>query len=408
MTNLERFLRYIRLDTKSSDTSGKTLPSTDTQFALGRLLVQELLDLGLKDARMDDKCYVYASLPATKGLEDRPSLGFIAHMDTSPDFNGTGVNPQIIPNYDGGDVALGDSGRVLSVADFAHLPTLKGRTLITTDGTTLLGADDKAGISEIITMVDRVIEQGIPHGKICVAFTPDEEIGSGADGFDVPAFGADYGYTCDGSVEGELQYENFNAAGARVIFNGFNVHPGESKDTMINAALVAMEFNNALPQGDIPRHTVNYQGFFHLCDMKGNVERAELNYIIRDHNEHTFAHRHEQMEHIAELLNAKYGNGTCELSFKEQYTNMKSMVEPHFHLIENAKAVMEELNIEPRIVPIRGGTDGARLSFMGLPCPNLGTGGFAFHGPYEHITVEGMEQCIQVLMGIVRRYAKKD
>lgn len=400
----ERFLRYIAIDTTSFD-GDKILPSTDKQFDLGRLLVDELKDLGLKDARIDEKCYVYASLPASVGYEDKPAIGFIAHIDTAPDFSGTDVKARIIENYDGKDVVLGDGTRMLKVADFPHLSKLTGRTLITTDGTTLLGADDKAGIAEIMTMLERLQKENIPHGKICVGFTPDEEIGAGADGFDVAGFGADFGYTCDGSAEGELQFENFNAAEARIEINGFNVHPGSSKNTMINANLVAMELNSMLPSGDTPRDSEGYEGFFHLCDMTGTVEHASLHYIIRDHDIHSYHVRRTQLEHIEKLLNEKYGEGTCTMRFKEQYLNMKEQIAPHMHLIDNAKSVMEGLGVEPLIVPVRGGTDGARLSFMGLPCPNLGTGGYAFHGPYEHISVEGMEICVKILLGIVERYA---
>lgn len=405
MNVTERFLRYIKIDTTSHD-GDKTLPSTDIQFNLGRLLVDELKAIGLNDARIDQKCYVYATLPATKGKEDCPALGFIAHLDTAPDFSGTGVNPQIIPNYDGGDVVLGDGKRILRVADFTSLSALKGRTLITTDGTTLLASDDKAGIAEIMTLLERLVSENIPHGKICVGFTPDEEIGSGADGFDVEAFGADFAYTVDGGREGELQYENFNAMEARVVINGFNVHPGSSKDTMINASLVAMEFNSMLPSGETPRDTENYEGFFHLCDMSGDVEHAKLHYIIRDHDLERFHARKAQMEHIENLLNHKYGSGTAAVSFKEQYLNMKEQLKEHMHLIDNAKAVISALGIEPHIEPIRGGTDGARLSYMGLPCPNLGTAGYAFHGPYEHITVEGMEACVNILLGIAKKYSE--
>ncbi|MDO4564047.1 MAG: peptidase T [Clostridia bacterium] len=400
-----RLLHYVSISTPSQDGT-KTLPSTDCQFDLGNILVTELLSLGLKDARIDEKCYVYASLPATEGRENAPKLGFVAHMDTAPDFNGVGVKPMLHPGYDGGDVALGGSGRVLKVADFPHLKGLAGRTLITTDGTSLLGADDKAGIAEIMTMLERLVEDGIPHGKISVCFTPDEEIGAGADGFDVEAFDADFAYTVDGGEEGELEYENFNAAEAVVEFFGFNVHPGSSKNTMVNASLLAMGFNSMLPSGETPRDTEGYEGFFHLTDMSGNVEKAVLKYIIRDHDTAHFAVRLGQLEHLEKLFNERYGEGSCKVDSRLQYRNMKEMIEPHMHLIDNARAVIEKLGVEPKVVPIRGGTDGARLSYMGLPCPNLGTGGYAFHGPYEHITVEGMDICVEILLGLVKAYAE--
>ncbi len=405
MNVTERFLRYIKIDTTSFD-GDKTLPSTEKQFDLGRLLVEELHALGLADARIDEKCYVYASLPATEGREDCPALGFIAHIDTAPDFSGTGVNPQVIPNYDGGDIPLGDGKRVLKTVDFPTLKALKGRTLITTDGSTLLASDDKAGMAEIMTLLDRLQRESIPHGRICVGFTPDEEIGAGADGFDVAAFGADFAYTVDGGVEGELQFENFNAMEARVEINGFNVHPGHSKDTMLNANLVAMEFNSMLPSGETPRDTEKYEGFFHLCDMEGNVELSKLHYIIRDHDLDRYHTRRAQMEHVQKLINHRYGEGTCTIRFKEQYLNMREQLKEHMHLIDNAKAVIKSLGIEPIVEPVRGGTDGARLSFMGLPCPNLGTAGYACHGPYEHITVEGMEICVNILLGITKKYAE--
>ncbi|MDO4544246.1 MAG: peptidase T [Clostridia bacterium] len=401
----ERFLRYVRIATASAE-GDRTLPSTDSQFVLGRLLVEELKQLGVEDARIDDKCYVYASLPATEGLEDKAAIGFIAHMDTSPDFNGENVNPIIHENYDGKNVVLGDSGRVLKVNDFKHLKKLEGRTLITTDGTSLLGADDKAGIAEIMTMVERLQKEQIPHGKVCIGFTPDEEIGSGADGFDVKEFGADFAYTADGGAEGELQFENFHAARLKVTLNGFNVHPGSAKNTMINACLLAMKFNDMLPKDETPRNTSGHQGFYHLCDMQGNVEKAVLHYIVRDHDRGLFMDKIDRAWRIEKLLRHEYGMKACKCNVAMQYKNMEEMIEDHYHLVDNAKEVMESLNIKPKIVPIRGGTDGARLSFMGLPCPNLGTGGYAYHGPYEHITVEGMEAATEILLGIVKKYAQ--
>ncbi|MBQ4429024.1 MAG: peptidase T [Clostridia bacterium] len=404
MKTHERFLNYVRIHTASSEDS-TTVPTTARQFDLAKMLVEELHALGIENARVDDKCYVYASIPATAGCENAPALGFIAHMDTVPDFSGESVQPRIIENYDGGEVVLGESGRTLSPEKLPHLPMLKGRTLIVTDGTTVLGGDDKAGIAEIITAVERILSENIPHGKICIGFTPDEEVGSGADNFDVAAFGADFAYTVDGGIEGEIEYENFNAASAKVVVNGFNIHPGDSKNKMINALLVAMEFNSMLP-AETPSNTEGYEGFFHLTDMGGSVEKCEMSYILRDHSSEIMTARKASMEHAAKILNEKYGAGTVELSMRDQYRNMKEKIEPCMHLIENAIAAAKELGIEPRVQPIRGGTDGARLSFMGLPCPNLGTGDFACHGPYEHVTVEGMEKCTELVIKFVEKYAK--
>lgn len=403
MRAYERFLNYIKVYTTSEDEQAQ-IPSTARQFDLGKQLAEELKQLGVQDVRIDEHCYVYGVIPATEGLEDKPAIGFIAHMDTAPDFSGENVNPQIIENYDGEDVKLGSSEYTLTVKDFPHLTSLKGRTLITTDGTTLLGADDKAGIAEIMTLAEILIAEKIPHGKICIGFTPDEEVGCGADLFDVEGFGADFAYTVDGGGENEIEYENFNAAGAKVRIKGFSVHPGSSKNTMINAALVAMEFNSMLPAGDTPSNTEGYEGFFHLCEMSGDVSEANLEYIIRDHDSNMFLCRQEMMKHVAKLLNEKYGEGTVSLTLKEQYRNMKEKIEPCMHLIENAKAAASETGLQPEILAIRGGTDGARLSFMGLPCPNLGTGGYAAHGPCEHITVEGMDAVVENLKNIVKRY----
>ena len=405
MKAYERLLKYVQVDTPSDPESGKN-PSSACQFDLANMLVEELKGLGVENAEVDDKCYVYASIPATEGYEGCKRLGFIAHMDTAPDFNGCGVKPQMIENYDGEDVQLGESGRVIRVKDFPHLLQLKGRTLITTDGTSLLGSDDKSGIAEIMTMVERILTENIPHGKICIGFTPDEEIGAGADHFDVERFGADIGYTLDGGMEGEIEYENFNGAGAKITVHGNNVHPGTAKDIMLNAQLVAMELNANLPAEETPAHTEGYEGFFHLTDMSGNVEQAKLQYIIRDHDRTKFEARKELLVKVVDALNEKYGDGTVVMELKDQYYNMKEMVEPHIHLIDYAKEAAKEVGINPNVVPIRGGTDGARLSFMGLPCPNLGTGGFAFHGPYEHVTAEGMELCVEMMLKIVEKYTK--
>ncbi len=403
MKAYERLLKYVAVHT-TSDEESTTVPTAAREFDLANMLVAELKAIGVHDAEVDDMCYVYASLPATEGCENAPKLGFIAHMDTAPDFSGENVRPRIIEQYDGGDVVLGTSGRTLENAQFPHLASLKGRTLIVTDGTTLLGADDKAGVAEIVTMLEEIIKEGTPHGRISVGFTPDEEVGSGADHFDVKRFGADFGYTCDGGAEGELEYENFNAAGATFTIRGFNIHPGEAKGKMINAILVACEINGMLPKGQTPRDTAGYQGFWHLTDLSGTTEEAKLQYIIRDHDFESFERRKEMLEKIAAVMNDTYGAGTVTLSIRDQYRNMKEKIEPCMHLIENAKQAMEKAGVMPRVQPIRGGTDGARLSFMGLPCPNLGTGGYAFHGPYEHITVEGMDASVEILKNLVAIY----
>ncbi len=405
MRAYERLLNYVKVYT-TSDEDSTTVPSTARQFDLAKQLVEELHSIGVTNAEVDDKCYIYASIPATAGLEDKKAVGFIAHMDTAPDFCGENVNPVVVENYDGEDVVLGTSGRTIKVSDFPHLKTLKGRTLIHTDGTTLLGADDKSGIAEIMTFAEELINSGEPHGKICIGFTPDEEIGAGADHFDVARFGADFAYTVDGGEENAVEYENFNAAGADVKFNGVNIHPGDAKDIMVNAALVAMEFNGMLPPTQTPSQTEGYEGFFHLTDMKGDVAEAELSYIIRDHDADKFAEKKKVMEHAANIINQKYGDGTCELTIKDQYQNMLEMIKPHMFLIDYAFESLKDAGENPKAVAIRGGTDGARLSFMGLPCPNLGTGGYNFHGPMEHITAEGMDTVVKVLHGITKRFAE--
>ena len=406
MRAYERLLKYVKIYTTSDEESGNT-PSAQREFDLGNLLAEELKEIGVENVRITEQCYVYGEIPATPGYEQVPALGFIAHMDTAPDFCGEGVKPQIIGDYDGNDIQLGQSGRVLSCKAFPNLCALKGRTLITTDGTTLLGADDKAGVAEVMTMAEQLIREKIPHGKICVAFTPDEEIGEGADHFDVEGFGAKYAYTVDGGAENEIEYENFNAAGAQIEITGLSVHPGDSKDTMINAALVAMEFNQMLPSGETPRGTSGYEGFFHLTDMSGDVSEAKLSYIIRDHSTAHFEVRKEQMQHIADLLNEKYGQGTVKLVIKDQYRNMREKIEDCMFLIDYAKQAVQEAGLQPKEVAIRGGTDGARLSFMGLPCPNLGTGGYAFHGPFEHITTEGMDYTVDILKGIIKAFGEQ-
>lgn len=405
MKAYERLIKYAKFDTKSSEQSSTT-PSTEKQLVLARALADELLELGVNEVTLSDKGYVYARLSATEGLEDAVKLGFIAHMDTSPDFSGAGVNPVLVPNYGGGELPLGDSGRVLSPSMFPHLKELRGRTLIVTDGNTLLGADDKAGIAEIMTLIESIQKSGTPHGTLCFAFTPDEEIGAGADHFDVEGFGADFAYTVDGGAEGSLEYENFNAAGAVFTVEGVNVHPGSAKDVMINAALVASEIASMLPKNETPATTEGYEGFYHLTDIEGCCERASLSYIVRDHDKEKFLRRIDRLREIEKTLQEKYGAERVKLSVREQYRNMLEMIEPHMHLIENAKRAAELAGALAKTEPIRGGTDGARLSFMGLPCPNLGTGGYAFHGPYEHITVEGMDIATKILENIVTIYSQ--
>lgn len=405
MKAYERLIKYVMVSTPSDENSN-TVPTSECQFDLAKQLVEEMKEMGIADAHVDENCYVYGTIPATLGYETKTKMGFIAHMDTVSDFADHAVKPVIHENYDGQELTLGESGRKLDPALFPHLKELKGRTLITSDGTTILGADDKAGVAEIMTMAEELLKGELPHGKICIGFTPDEEVGSGADHFDVEGFGADFAYTVDGGKEGEIEYENFNASSAKIQVNGFNIHPGSAKDTMINAAVVAMEFNEMLPKNQTPRDTDGYEGFYHLCQMSGNVEKASMEYIIRDHNEKSFHEREDVMKKIAAELNQKYGEGTVELVIEESYRNMAEMIKPQFHLIENAKKASLAVGVQPEVVPIRGGTDGARLSFMGLPCPNLGTGGFACHGPYEHITVEGMDIMVKTLLEIVKIYAE--
>lgn len=396
MRAYERLLKYVSVYT-TSDPDSATVPSSMRQYDLAHQLVEELKALGLENVHVDENCVVYGWLSATPGCEDRPALGFIAHMDTAPDCSGENVKPQIIENYDGGDVLLMGSGEKLSPAAFPTLKKLAGMTLITTDGTTLLGADDKAGIAEIMTALESIISEKKPHGKLCIAFTPDEEVGAGVDHFDVEKFGAVYAYTVDGGEEGEIAYETFNACSAEVAVEGLSVHPGSAKDTMINAALVAMEFNALLPAADIPRLTEGYEGFFHLCDMSGDVEHAKLHYIVRDHDRTTFEMRKKTLEHAAKTINEKYAREVIRLTLKDSYYNMAEKIAPHMELIENAKRACEKAGMKPFIEAVRGGTDGCRLSFMGLPTPNLCTGGFAFHGPYEHIAVESMDRCAKMV-----------
>ena len=407
MRAYERLLQYVKVYTTSDPTSG-THPSTQRQFDLARMLVEELHALGVEDAMVDEHCYVYGSLPATPGCEERPALGLIAHMDTAPSAPGGGVSPRIV-HYEGGDIVLNEEKNiVMKAAEFESLAKYVGQDLIVTDGTTLLGADDKAGIAEIMTLLEELQKDGAPHGRIAVCFTPDEEVGCGTANFDIPKLGADYAYTLDGGPEGEVVFENFNACAAVVHIIGVNVHPGSAKNVMVNAGQVATEFNALLPNCDTPRYTEGYEGFFHLTAIAGTAERAELRYILRDHDGKKLEMRREMMEHIAKTLNARYGEGTVSVSFREQYRNMAEKIRPdHMHLVENAVKAAEECGVKPLRQPIRGGTDGAQLSWEGLPCPNLGTGGYAFHGPYEHVTVEGMDKCVAIIRRIVEIYAER-
>lgn len=407
MKAYERFLNYAVIRTPSNENSG-TSPSSDCQFRLAQVLAAEMKELEMENVSVDQYCYVYGTVPAAPGYEDCPKLGFIAHMDTVSDYCDHDITPVIHEHYDGKDLPLGTSGRTLLVKDFPHLPELKGRTLITSDGTTILGADDKAGIAEILTLVERLNTENIPHGAICIAFTPDEEIGAGTAHFDVKRFNADYGYTLDGDTEGEIQYENFNACKADFEIEGFSVHPGSAKDTMKNASLIAMEINRLLPGCETPRSTEDYEGFYHLTSMQGDVAKAELHYIVRDHDKHLFEARKNTLRFIEKSLNERWGDGTVKLTITEQYKNMAEIIASCMHLIDNAKTACENAGVIPQILPIRGGTDGCQLSFMGLPCPNLGTGGHAYHGPYEHITVEGMEKAVDVIVELVRIYAEKE
>ena len=397
----KRLLKYVSYWT-TSDEECRQIPSSERQFELGKVLEQELRDLGLEKVTLTDHCYVYGLLPATKGYADKPAVGFISHMDTAPDFSGKDVKPQIIPDYDGNDVLLKGSGTYLKISDFPTLKILKGRTLITTDGTTLLGADDKAGVSEIMTAVEQIITEKIPHGDIWIGFTPDEEVGSGADLFDLDYFKARFAYTVDGDYEGEVAYENFNAASASFEINGVNVHPGEAKDIMINAALVGCEIASLLPENETPAHTEGREGFYHLTDFSGDIAHAKVNYIVRDHDKATFEKRLDTLRGIEKKMNEKYHADTVKLNIQHSYSNMLEVIEKNEYVVAIAKKAIKNVGLEPVSRPVRGGTDGARLSFMGLPCPNLGTGGYGFHGPFEHISVEGMDTAVSVIKEIVK------
>ena len=401
----ERFLKYVAINTRSDENS-ETFPSTAVQWDLLNALVEEMKLLGLEDVTIDKYGYAMGTIPATPGKENAPVIGFLAHVDTAPDMSGENVRPRIIDSYDGQDIVL-NNALTMRVADFPELKRFVGHTLIHTDGTTLLGADDKAGVAEIMTAAEYLMAHPeIEHGKIRIGFTPDEEIGRGVDFFDVKAFGADFAYTMDGGFEGELEYENFNAASAKIAIQGRNVHPGYAKNKMINAIEVACELNNMIPAVERPQFTDGYEGFYHCVGLNGTVENATISYIIRDHDAELFEQKKVWMWDIVGMLNKKYGQGTLTLTLKDQYYNMRKMVEPHPQVIDNALAAMHDAGVEPIVRPIRGGTDGARLSFMGLPCPNIFAGGMNFHGKFEYCSLNSMEKAVQVIINIAKRWAE--
>lgn len=404
---LERFLRYVKTDTQSVQDAGQ-FPSTEKQLQFAQMLADELKNTGLADISLDDKGYVMATLPSNIDRKV-PVIGFLAHMDTSPDMPGNNVNPQVVNNYTGDDILLNrNTGLTLKTADFPEIKQYKGQTIITTDGTTLLGADDKAGIAEIITAMEYLIlHPEIKHGTVKVGFTPDEEVGRGVDFFDVKKFGADYAYTMDGGEIGELEYENFNAARAKVMIQGMNVHPGTAKNKMINSLLIASEFSSLLPAGERPEFTSYYEGFFHLIRSEGTVEYTVSEYLIRDHDRTRFENKKTLMHDIAAILNRKYPTGTVKLEISDQYFNMREKIEPVFHIVEIAGRAIEELGIKPRIIPVRGGTDGSRLSYMGLPCPNIFAGGHNFHGKFEYVPLESMVAATNVIIRIVTMYGSQ-
>lgn len=403
MNVTERFLKYVSFHT-TSDQASTTTPSTDNQKVLAAELVKEMKEMGIADAEMDQYGYVYGTIEATKGCEDKPYIGLISHMDTSDAISGKDVKARVVKNYDGTDIVLNEEKSiVMRTKEFSHMADYVGQDLIVTDGTTLLGADDKAGIAEILTLAEQLMNnKDIPHGRIRIGFTPDEEIGAGADHFDVERFNADFAYTVDGGKLGELEYENFNAAGAKVIVHGVNIYPGEAKNKMRNAILMGIEFNSMLPANEIPSCTEGYEGFQHISSISGNEEETVLEYIIRDHDKDKFNEKKATFEKVTAYLNDKYGEGTFELSLKDNYFNMKEKIVNHMEIVDRAEAAMKKVGVEPIIVPIRGGTDGARLSFMGLPCPNLSTGGHNFHGRYEYIPVQSMEKMVQILQEIIK------
>ena len=394
----KRFLRYVSYET-TSDESSETCPSTEKQKALGKTIVEEMLAMGIADARMDENGYVYGTVPGDPSL---PTIGLIAHMDTAPDASGADIQARIV-EYNGGDILLNEEkGIYLRETDYESLKRNHGKHLIVTDGTTLLGADDKAGVAEILTAAEILLTQGGKHATLKIGFTPDEEIGRGADKFDIQGFGADYAYTADGGTVGEIEYENFNAASACVTFHGLNIHPGSAKDKMVNSQYIAMEYQSLLPTAQKPEYTEGYEGFIHLTDMRGEVENSQLRYIIRDHDMAKFQEKKRRMTAAADFLNDKYGPGTVEIALRDSYFNMREKIEPCMEIVDRAKRAMALAGMEPKEVPVRGGTDGARLSYEGLPCPNLCTGGENYHGRFEYIPVEDMEQCVKMLVNILR------
>lgn len=408
MKAYERFIKYTTFDTTSSSANKNETTSSSSQRVFAEYLLKELKDLGVDNSYIDDKSFVYATIPAAKGKENKPKIGFIAHLDTVEDVSGKNIKANIIKDHDGKDIVLNKEKNIIfSAKDFNNLNKYIGSDLIVTDGTTLLGADDKAGIAKIMTIVETIMkDNSLEHGEIKIAFTPDEEIGSGIEHFNVEEFGADFAYTIDGGELGEIEYENFNAASCNVIVNGVNVHPGYAKNKMKNAILLAMEFNSMLPKNEKPEYTDNYEGFYHLSYIEGNEENAKLEYIIRDHDREKFENKKEFIKNICEFLNKKYGENTFEIELKDTYYNMKEKILPHMHLIENAKKAFNECGVKERIVPIRGGTDGARLSFRNLPCPNLSAGGENFHSRFEYVPIQSLEKMTEVLLKIVDIYSK--
>lgn len=398
----ERLLKYAVIYTGSDEDHAEQTPSTPEQMTLAQVLAKDMRDIGLTDVSVDAHAYVYGFLPATAGREQCPPIGFIAHIDIVNEFGTSEIHPQIVKEYDGGEIALGTSGRTLDTVQFPDLKQAIGKTVITTDGTTVLGADDKAGVAEILTMCERLVQDNLPHGKICVCFTPDEEIGHGAALLDLEKFGASYAYTVDGGAPNEVEWETFYAAAADWSIAGVSVHPGDAKDKMINAALVAMEINGMLPPDEIPAKTQGREGFFHLCDMSGDVSAAKLSYIIRDHDAEKFSQRKQTMREIERKINETYGAGTAALTLREQYRNMAEILQQHPDVVEQAKRAIRAVGLTPVSNPVRGGTDGAQLSFRGLPCPNLGTGAYALHGPYEHAIAEQMDVMTEILLHIAQ------
>lgn len=398
----ERLLKYAVIYTGSDEDHAEQTPSTPEQMTLAQVLAEDMRDIGLTDVSVDAHAYVYGFLPATAGREQCPPIGFIAHIDIVNEFGTSEIHPQIIKEYDGGEIALGTSDRTLDTVQFPDLKQAVGKTVITTDGTTVLGADDKAGVAEILTMCERLVQDNLPHGKICVCFTPDEEIGHGAALLDLEKFGASCAYTVDGGAPNEVEWETFYAAAADWSIAGVSVHPGDAKDKMVNAALVAMEMNGMLPPDEIPAKTQGREGFFHLCDMSGDVSAAKLSYIIRDHDAEKFSQRKQTMREIERKINETYGAGTATLTLREQYRNMAEILQHHPDVVERAKQAIRAVGLTPVSNPVRGGTDGAQLSFRGLPCPNLGTGAYALHGPYEHAIAEQMDVVTEILLHIAQ------